>query len=86
LKVYLENLPVKFPFKLIGIQKDLLVKSLLQNNGFKLLKYYGIGLLPHYGNHTILPKKLNTKVEKHITEKRMLRKLCFDVVYVAKKI
>ncbi len=61
------------------------VKKLLNNNGFKLIDYYGFGILPHYRNITLLPKSMNTSFEKWISNNKLLRELCFDILYIAKK-
>ncbi|MFH2021118.1 MAG: class I SAM-dependent methyltransferase [archaeon] len=62
------------------------VNNMLKKNGFKIRDYYGIGVLPHVGNFTIFPKKINTKLEQFITKNNLLRLLCFDVVYIAEKV
>ncbi len=61
------------------------VTKLLHRHGFELIDYYGFGLLSFYKNVTLLPKKHNTLVERWLTNKKVLRKYCFDVSYLARK-
>ncbi len=61
------------------------IRKLFKNSQFKIVDYYGMGLLPGRSNYTILPKNLLRRIESFLTGKKLFRNFSYNILIIAKK-
>lgn len=61
------------------------VKRMFADNGFEITDYWGMGVLPGRSNYILLPWTWLRRLEGWITRKKILRKISYNLLIVAKK-
>ncbi len=61
------------------------IRKLFKDSPFRIIDYYGMGLLPGRSNYTILPQKFLHKWESFFTKRKILRPISYNLLIVAQK-